>query len=231
MRDLALAPLAQQVLAATLDQVLRLLHPFVPFLTEALWEKLGAQAPRRGIDRELPQNPLLVAAAWPQPRPDWRDPALEADIGLMQGIVAGIRDVRARYTVPPSKKLAVVARANGASAAVLERCQGLIASIAGAESLRIDAQAKKPAGAATAVVRDVDLHVLGVVDAGKERERLDKQSQQLAARIAGIEKKLGNEGFTSKAPPEVVAREKATLQELAAQLASVQSALRELGDA
>jgi valyl-tRNA synthetase len=231
MRDAAQAPLAQQVLAATLDQVLRLLHPFVPFLTEALWEKLGAQAPRRGIDRELPQNPLLVTAAWPQPRPDWRDPALEADIGLMQGVVAGIRDVRARYTVPPNRKLAVVARANGAAAAVLERCQGLIASIAGAESFRIEAHAKKPVGAATAVVRDVDLHVLGVVDVGKERERFAKQEQQLAARIAGIEKKLGNEGFTSKAPPEVVAREKATLLELTAQLASVRGALREFGEA
>ncbi len=234
MRDDAARATAQQVLAAVLDQTLRLMHPFVPFLTEALWQRIGEVAPTRGIDAPLPASELLVTAAWPDPRIGSHtasdDAGLLASIAFVQEVVAGTRDVRARYTVPPSRKLPIAIRASGASAKALAAAEHLIRTLAGAETVTIAADVAKAADAATALVRDVEIFVGGVVDPAKEIERLRKQREQLAGRARGIEAKLGNEGFVAKAPPDVVATQRANLAELQNQLQGVETALRELGD-
>src|SRR5690606_11247605 len=173
MRDPDAAPVAKQVLAATFDQVLRLLHPFVPFITEALWEKLGEIAPERGIERPFSKTPMLVHARWPKERPAWRDEAVEAQVALAQQVVTAVREVRARYSVPPSQRIDVVLRGKGAD--TLGPCLGLIGHMAGAKSVELAAAgASKPRDAATTLAGEVEAWVLGVVDVAKERARLQK---------------------------------------------------------
>ncbi|MBI5852829.1 MAG: valine--tRNA ligase [Planctomycetes bacterium] len=229
MKDAARAPLARQVLAHALDQTLRLLQPFVPFVTEELWARLGELAPARGVVAELPTpSGLLVRARWPAVTPGFRDADAESRVALAQEVVTALREVRARYQVAPSARVPVVVRAGGANAVLLAGCEALLAGMAGASELRIDACFVKPKDAATAVVRDIEAYVLGVVDLGKEREKLEKQRDKLAQQVGGLAGKLDNQGFVAKAPADVVTRERARLEDLKRQLASLEAALTEL---
>ncbi len=229
MKDADTAPLARQVLATCLDQVLRLLHPFVPFVTEELWTRLGELAPRRGVASELRScDGLVVHAKWPEADGAWRDEALESRFAFAQEVVTRVREVRARYQVAPSTRVPLVIRADGDAAARLAGFEELIRSMAGGESVTVDAGATKPKDAATAVVSDVEVFVLGVVDIDAERARLDKQRGELQGRVEGVRKKLANENFVKRAPAEVVEGERSRLTDLERQLQSVEAALKAL---
>jgi valyl-tRNA synthetase len=229
MRDESQAASARQVLATAIDQVTRLLHPFIPFVTESIWEKLNEQAPTRGIEEPLPMSDMVIRAAWPQAHPAWRDAAIEEQFEFLRDVVRGIRDIRNKYNVPPSRRLGAGIRVAGASLDLLRPCLHLIQHMAGLASLDIGAAVERPGDAASAVVRDAEVYVCGVVDTAQEKVRLAKQRDQLAAQVSGIEKKLSNEGFVSKAPPDVVERERARMIDLKAQLDAVAANLAALG--
>jgi valyl-tRNA synthetase len=220
---------ARQVLAFAMDQVLRLLHPFVPFITEAIWERLNAQVPVRGIEKPLRNPALVIHAPWPAAEPAWQDDALEGRFDLLRDVVRAIRDIRNKYNVPPSKRLSVRVRASGVSAESLVRTQHLIAHTAMLDTIEISAQVARPSAAATGVVRDVEIYVCGVVDMEQERARLTKQREQLTGQIEATEKKLSNESFVSRAKPEVVERERGRLADLQKQLVGVDANLKALG--
>jgi valyl-tRNA synthetase len=228
LRDPERAPLARQVLAVAVDQVLRLLHPFVPFLTERLWQALVEQAPVRGIDTELPTSEGLIRAAWPQANAAWRDESMERHIGFLQDVIRGIRDVRSRYTIPPQARVTVRIPAEGVPAAALRAGTELLKTMAGLEALEIGAGIQRSPDAATAVVGTLEIYLPGVIDPEKERARLAKQQQELQKRIDGSRRKLGNEKFLSKASPDVVQKERDRLAESEAQMENVEAALATL---
>ncbi|MEM7164155.1 MAG: valine--tRNA ligase [Planctomycetota bacterium] len=228
MKDAGQAQLARQVLAVTLDQVLRLLHPFVPFITEALWEKLCEQAPVRGIDSELPASELVVNAAWPAPPANWIDESLEREFDLLQDLVRAIRDIRAKYGVAPRDSINVDIRAAGDSARVLELLTPLIQTAANVDSITIAADAQRTKDSASAIVGEVEVFVPGVVDLEKEKVRLTKSLEKVTKGADGARKKLGNQGFLANAQPDVVAREKERLGELEAEQQKLQQLLEEL---
>jgi valyl-tRNA synthetase len=230
MQDREQGAVARQVLAAVLDQMLRLLHPLVPFITEELWDKLGERAPRRGIDAELAASELLVHAAWPQVRAEWIDAGLEADVQFMQEAVSAIREVRARHDVPPRQRVPLLARGGERAAAMLERCGAALAGMAGADGITIDAKATKPRAAATVVVRDLEMFVLGVVDLAKEQAKLTKERAKVAATIEASRRKLDNRGFVERAPAEVVDKERRQLAELEEQLQRIEAGLTAIGE-
>jgi len=229
LRDAGRAGVAKQVLAATLDQVLRLLHPFVPFVTETLWERLAELAPERGIDRPFAAAELLVHASWPKPRTSWHDAASEEQVALAQRVVTAVREVRARYATPPSQRVPVSLRASAQLTAALAPAGDLIAHMAGAAAVEFAAPGDaKPAGAATTHVEGVEAWVLGVVDVDKEKVKLTKEADRLRAQIRGIEAKLGNAGFLGKAPADVVERDRQNLDRARAQLGAIEASLRAL---
>ncbi len=227
-RDETGAVSARTVLALALDQVLRLFHPFVPFITEVLWEKLGSQCPVRGLERRLPESSLLVQAQWPAPRPDWEDEKVEAEFRLVMDIVRAIRDLRSRYTISPRKRLEVLIKAEGEPADILNKLKHLIAHLGGLSRIEVATGIKRPATAATQVLGEIEVFIPGVIDPERERERLESQRERLTAELAKVESRLRNENFTSRAPAEVVAGEKRRLEELRAEIALVDKHLQSL---
>jgi valyl-tRNA synthetase len=228
LRDAERAPLARQVLAAAIDQVLRLFHPFVPFLTERLWESLNVQAPVRGIETPLPSSELLLYAAWPTPQAAWRDADLEGRMTFLQDVIRAIRDIRSRYTIAPQVKLPVRMRATGEAAAWLRAWSDLLMTMAAVASVDIVPDMQRSPDAATAVVGAVEISIPGVVNVEKERARLTKQREQLSGRIDGSRRKLANENFLRKASPEVVQKERERLAESEAEMDTVEAALASL---
>jgi valyl-tRNA synthetase len=140
-----------------------------------------------------------------------------------------IREVRARYQVPPRDRLVARFAASGDDAAKLRSTSPLLAHMAGLAEIAIDAEARRTPDSATVVLGACKAFLLGVVDLDKERQKLQKQAEQLQGQIQGLQKKLGNEGFLAKAPPEVVAQQRQSLAALEQQLAGVGQSLRELG--
>ncbi len=219
---------AQQVLAATLDQTLRLLHPFVPFLTETLWARLAELAPRRGVAAEFETSELCVGAAWPSGDPAWAAPDVERRIDAMQRWCVAIREARARYQVGPKERVPARFQADGDDADVLRGTASLLAHMAGLDGVEIGPQQSRTKDSATVVLGAAKAFLVGVVDLDAERAKLEKEADKLAGRIAGIEKKLSNEGFVAKAPPAVVDKERQNLTALQAQLDGVRQSLAEL---
>ncbi len=224
----ALRTVAQQVLANVLDQVLRLLHPFVPFLTETLWAKLRELAPQRGIDTALAERELLVSAQWPTARSDHHDATAEQQMKAVQQWAAAIREARARYQVPPKDRISVRIKADGDIALVLQAGSTLLANIAGCKEIAIGNDLQRTADSATIVVGTAKAFLLGVVDLAKEREKLLAQKQRLQGLITGKEQKLGNPGFVAKAPPAVIEKERLEVAALQQQLHGVEQSLREI---
>jgi valyl-tRNA synthetase len=227
--DAAAAASGRQVLAAVFDQTLRLLHPFVPFLSETLWTRLRELAPQRGIEAPFADCELLVQARWPVPPAAWTDAAAQAQMATMQQWCVAIRETRARYQVPPRDRLPARFQTDGELAAVLRHCAPLLAHMAGLAEVTVGADAQRTPDAATVVVGAGKAFLLGVVDLQKEQQKLRQQAEKLGGQIASIEKKLGNEGFVAKAPPAVIEKERSNLASLQQQLAGVEQSLRELG--
>ena len=220
--------IAQQTLAFVLDQTLRLLHPFVPFLTETLWQSLRSLAKVRGIEAPLADSELIVHAKWPDAGTARIDAEAEAAVAAVQQWCAAIREARASYQVVPRARIGVRIQATGALATLLQRGQVLLAHMAGAESVAIGADQQPTKDSATVVIGEGKAYLLGVVDLDKERDKLGKQADKLRQQIQSMEQKLGNEGFRAKAPPQVIAQQEESLAAMRQQVAGIEQRLREL---
>jgi valyl-tRNA synthetase len=229
LRDAASAPLARQVLAAALDQVLRLLHPFVPFITEELWEQLGKRAPLRGIEQPFEVAPLLVGSIWPDAHEAWQDDALEARVGFAQDLIHAIRGVRSKYDVPPRKQIEARIRATPAAFAPAAGLEPLIQHMAGISSLEIGPDAARSADAATVVVRELQIYLGGVIDVEKERARLVAQRDKLRKAVESGRAKLAKPGFAERAPAAVVATERERLAQAELELTEIERSLEQVG--
>jgi valyl-tRNA synthetase len=222
---------AQNVLAFVLDQVLRMLHPFVPFITEGIFQNLNDIAPRRGLKgiMDLTTADSIMIAPWPQRIDGCMDEQTERQIETVQNVIRAIRDVRSQYTIPPARPLACSASAPEAVCDMLNKNLILIQKQAFIESLTIETGLEKPDNAAAIVIGDIQIYVHDAVDKEAERNRLQKQKEFIEKGIAPLAGKLGNENFTSRAKPEVVEQSRQKLKELQDQLAAVEKLLAELG--
>jgi valyl-tRNA synthetase len=210
--DAAGQGMARRVLVYVLERTLRLLHPFMPFATEAIWQQL----PHAGA--------ALIIASWPEAGP--LDEAAEAQMNLVQEIVRGIRNARAEYNVEPARRVAAAISA-GESAGLLCAHQDLLIALARLDpgQLTIAESMPAPDRSVTLVAGEttVYLPLAGMVDLDAERERLQKALNVLQGAIERGEKTLGNVGFRSKAPADVVAREETRLAEMKEQLARLEA--------
>ena len=207
--------------AWALDEILKILHPFMPFLTEELWERLG--------DSGAKAEGLLMQASWPGAVLD--DAAAAGEINWLVGLISDIRSVRAEMNVPAGAKIPVViAGASAETKARISTHEPAILRLARAESIEL--ADTPPAGSAQIIVGEatVCLPLAGVIDLDAERARLTKEADKLGGEIARIEKKLSNPKFVEKAPEEVVEGEREKKAEFAERLEKVQVALKRLAE-
>jgi len=173
------APVARTVLSLAIDLVLRLFHPFVPYITEVLWERLQIQSPIRGLFEPLPSSDLLINATWPNAFPDWEDSTVESNFSLVQDVIRSIRDIRSRHNIPPRKAFEALIKAENEETIVLDRLKKLVLHMANLSSLTVSSTVERPALATTQVVGNTEIYLIGAVDPDRERERLVKQRTKL----------------------------------------------------
>ena len=215
----------QRNLVYVLDNALRLLHPAMPFVTEAIWEN---------VPHAEGEAPALMMAKWPEPESlaSLADEESERAVSLLCDVVSAVRSTRARYGISPKQELPVVLRAGFENARVLEGLKSQIVSMARASELSIvPSDAHKPAESACVVAHGCEVYCVltGLIDFEAERARLTKERATLQKDEAKFAKKLSNPGFLAKAAPEIVEKDTAKLAELRDKLARVEEQLAELG--
>jgi valyl-tRNA synthetase len=213
----------KQVLRHALDVSLRLLHPLMPFVTEVLWQ-------------ELPKNPgtpeTIVLAPFPTAAEGRIDEEALIHAKQLMTMITAVRTVRSEYEVNPSKEIRLTVFTDDHDLTTLVQKNGpLISALIRLKELTVEPMsAPRPAGSATAVTETAELLVplKGIIDIESERSRLSKEQGKLSKQIAGSEKKLSNEKFLSRAPEDVVAKEKARIEEARIRLVKIDEALTRL---
>lgn len=207
--------------AWVLDQILKLLHPFMPFITEELWEKTA----EFGIKR----NNLLIVEKWPQFDDNLIKPEIIAEIDWVIEIISGIRSLRAETNVPAGAKIrAILVGASNEKRQLLEKYQNEIDRLARLEySTSGD---ETPKGSVTFVIGDaiVALPLEGIMDLGAEKSRLEKEIARCDAEIQKINAKLSNENFVSRAPENVIQEQKSRLESYSDEKAKYTNALTKI---
>ncbi|MEO1162621.1 MAG: valine--tRNA ligase [Chloroflexota bacterium] len=208
----------RRVMVHVLDTCLRLLHPFMPFMTEEAWKYI----PHDGE--------ALIIAKWPESDATLIDEEAESQMMLIMDMIQAVRKTRKEYNVDPSKRITALV-APGSQRALLEKYDyafGRLCNVATIELLADDAPA--PENSASAVVRDstIYLPLEGMLDVEKECERLTNEREKVTADIKKREGKLANAGFVNNAPEPVVQRERDSLAESQAELQKIDGLLASL---
>lgn len=207
----------RQTSAWVLDQILKLLHPFMPFVTEELWEKTAEFSPKR--------EKLLISETWPDFVKNLHDEDAESEIGWVIEIISGVRSLRAETNIPAGAKIpAILVGANQESCNLLEKYQDEIDRLA-----RLDYSTsanEMPKGAVSFVLDEaiVALPLAGVMDVESEKARLQKEIARCEAEAAKINGKLSNENFVARAPAEVIEEQRNRLQSYQDEKAKYQNA-------
>ncbi len=220
--DAAAKAEAQACSAYVLEEIYKLLHPFMPFMTEELWAHTAGEGQER--------DGLLCHAEWPSP--SYTDNAAADEINWLIDLVSGIRSVRSEMNVPPSATAPlVVVGANSLTRERLFRHDAAIKRLARVEAISLAESA--PKGAAQIVVAEatVCLPLGKLIDLTAEKSRLEKAIAKAEGEVARIDGKLSNEKFVANANPEVVEAERERHEELTSQIASLRTALARVSEA
>ncbi len=219
---------AQRNLIFVLDTSLRLMHPLMPFVTEAIWDAMPASC----LDMDSERAEALMIAAWPEPTDyeKWVDEPAELAFELTRAVVTDVRSTRARYRLSPKEALPVVVCAHGDVAAqAIDGMNGFICSLANVSELTVAGEEGfvKPEAAIALAGPDFDAYVVvgDLVDFAAEKARIEKAIAKDEKELASANKTLSNEGFIAKAAPEVVAKKRERAEELAAEIAALKAQL------
>ncbi|WP_148134755.1 valine--tRNA ligase [Candidatus Formimonas warabiya] len=195
---------AQFVLTHVLKGIMQLLHPFMPFITEEIWQ-------------HLPENKgTIMLSSWPDPGELASYAQEEEDMNLVMDVVRSVRNIRAEMNVPLGKRVNMVILTDETSKAVLEKGKGYLAGLCQADTVEFfPPHTEKPEQAAAAVVKGIEIFVplKDLIDLDKEISRLEKEVGNMDKELARLHGKLNNADFLAKAPAQVVEKEKAKEEE------------------
>jgi len=229
---------AQQMLVHVLDQLLRMLHPFIPFVTEAIWEALNQAAPQRGLGTVTAGEPALIAAAWPQADAALRDEAVEGEMDCLQSIIRAVREIRTLIndhrgqaggqslrTLPQ-----VAVRSDEAICKLIERYRDFVVPLAGCDSLDVGTDVAKPDGALSRVIGSIQIFIpaADLIDLDRLKDAENKKLAELQAALMRAEKQLANESFVNRAKPEVVDETRQRAADLSSQIDTLSRHLEDL---
>ncbi len=210
---------AQQTILMVLKDFMKLLHPFMPFLTEEIWQKLGGD------------GGSVMVSVFPTVDDDLRDQDAEKQMGVIMDVITSVRNIRGEMSIPPSKKLKVVVSAPDEELiSVLTAGRDYIINLGNLEELTVRGEMEEPKGAATGVAGSVRVFVLleGTIDIASEKARLEKRIAKIDKELTIVSKKLANSDFMEKAAEEVVTKEKAKFEELKEKQGVIEAALSRL---
>ncbi|WP_342552525.1 valine--tRNA ligase [Paenibacillus sp. FSL R7-0652] len=190
----------QSVLAYVLDQTMRLIHPFMPYISEEIWQHL----PHEGE--------TITLASWPEYDPALENPEAVAEMNLLMDTIRAVRNIRAEVNVPMSKKIELMVKANNdETSSIIERNSHYIKRFCNTSEFESGLNLSSPDKAMTAIITGAELYLplAGLIDIEQEVARLEKELQNLEGEVLRVEKKLANEGFVAKAPAKVIEEERA----------------------
>ncbi len=200
---------AQSALQVLLGGVARLLHPFIPFITEEIWQMLPHT-----------QGSIMVAP-FPQRSEFIYDEQSIEEVDLLKGVITGIRNIRGEMNIPPKKSVkTIVDVTEPRKREILKNNVAYIASLAKAESVNFVSGIEKPESSATYVFRDIQVHLLleGLINYDEERSRIRKEIEKIQREMELSRRKLANKDFLSQAPPSIVAGVKEKVDLIGAKL-------------
>jgi valyl-tRNA synthetase len=209
----------RSVLAYVLDNTMRLIHPFMPFVSEEIWQHL----PHEGES--------IVTAAWPTVNPAFNFEADEANMKLLMDIIRAVRNIRAEVNTPMSKKVPMFIQAKDeATASVLEANKAYIEKFCNPETLEIGLVNTLEGQTMSSVVTgaEIFLPLAGLINVEEEIARLEKELEKWAKEVKLVNGKLSNERFVAKAPEKLVAEERAKLADYEEKFATVEKRLADL---
>ncbi|MGM0841853.1 MAG: valine--tRNA ligase [Bacillota bacterium] len=217
--DEAAKKTTRSILAYVLDNTMRLLHPFMPFITEEIWQNL----PHQGES--------ITVAAWPAVQEELTDQGAAEEMKLLVDIIRAVRNVRAEVNTPMSKQINLMLKAKDAhTLTIIEKNKAYIEKFCNPEKLEMGTDLVTPDKAMTAVVTGVDLFLPleGLINIEEEIARLQKELEKWTKEVSRVQGKLNNEKFVSKAPQNVVDEEKAKEKDYLEKQATVKARIEEL---
>ena len=217
--DEAAKKTTRSILAYVLDNTMRLLHPFMPFITEEIWQNL----PHNGES--------ITTAAWPAVKPELSDEQAAQEMKLLMEMIRSVRNIRAEVNTPISKKIKMLVKAKDeAVLQAIENNRSYIERFCNPEELQMGVDVEVPEKAMTAVITGLEiiLPLEGLINIDEEIARLEKEYDKLNKEVDRVQKKLGNEGFMKKAPESVVAEERAKEQDYLEKRSKVEARIKEL---
>ena len=217
--DEAAKKTTRSILAYVLDNTMRLLHPFMPFITEEIWQNL----PHQGES--------ITIAKWPAVVDEYTDHEAANEMKLLVEIIRSVRNSRAEVNTPMSKKIKMIIKAKDSEVmSILEKNRGYVERFCNSEKLTIGTEVQIPEKAMTAVVTgaEIILPLEGLINIDEEIARLEKELDKLNKEVERVQKKLSNEGFVKKAPEKVIEEEKAKEKDYSEKRAAVEARIKEL---
>lgn len=205
-----------------MDGVVKVMHPIVPFITEEIWQKMMTRA----------DGESLMVQPWPGTQASWIREDIDRQMEIVQSVIVAIRNIRSEMNISPAKKTDVVLRTPDAVVnGLLTGSEAYIRNLARAEKVTVGMDAVKPPMSASAVVSGVEIYMplAGIIDVNVERARLQKEVDRLRGQIEAIDKKLGNQDFVAKAPPQVIEKENAKRENFRQTIEKLSASLKQLG--
>ena len=211
---------ARKRLSDLLDQILLLLHPIMPFVTEEIWQV-------RGNGR-----PSIMVQAYPQPQPQWIDGQAETQMEFLMGVVRAVRNLRTELNCPPGKEIKAIFCGPAADLDFLRAQEPYLRSLARVGTAEFRSNGDAPKGAATAVVGAMEIYLPldDLINLDEERARLAKEVAKMEDEIARVQKKLGNSDFVAKAKAEVIQKEREKAAQFDEKLRTLRSSLAKIQD-
>jgi len=217
--DAAAKRKTQSVLAYVLDRTLRLIHPFMPYISEEIWQHL----PHSGD--------TITLAEWPKYDATLEAPDAVQEMNLLIDIIRSVRNIRAEVNVPMSKKIELIVKPGSSELLdILSRNEHYVCRFCNTSDYEASLQVEAPDKAMTAIVTGAELYLplAGLIDISQEIARLEKEIDHLNKEVERVEKKLSNQGFVSKAPAKVIEEERAKMDDYSAKRDKVLARINEL---
>ena len=195
-----------------LKNIIILLHPYSPFVTEEIWSKL-----KKHNDSDL------IVKDWPKIENKWINKSLEDEMEILKSLISSIRTIRSQMNVPPNKLCKMIDQCNSEQKSILNSHSLIIKSLAKIETIEMTEDSKKPSQSATAIVDNMEIFIplKGIIDFDIEKKRLQKRIKELNNHLIGANSKLKNKEFLKRAPKNIVDREKEKKEDMVLELEKI----------